>query len=355
MNPAHTEKLRSLIVFSAVGLGLFAASLIIWPLWINRAVPELLGAATESGGAGSQNLMVFVCIIGLTCLNLVTLMLPEASTIEDSMAQIAEKISEPGSMAQGIEREISANLDRIIALLKGHSEISRIYSASLENAGRNLIEVTSPEQLRVAIGYLITENNKMRKETNDLQSNLIESHQQIENLRENLEVAEETGMRDPLTSLWNRRAFDHMLELQVETAVKDNTPACLILADVDHFKKINDSFGHLIGDEILKLVASTIAKSAKGRDFAARFGGEEFALILPQTSLETALKRATQMKHQLETQKWFVSKRNEPVGTVTASFGVTQLQQGESKDAFIGRADSKLYEAKMAGRNRVAS
>ena len=269
--------------------------------------------------------------------------------------RLAEKITEPGAMVHGVEQEVLANLDRIITLLKSHSEVSRIYSASLENAGRNLIELTSPEQLRVAIGYLIAENNKMRKETNNLQSNLDESHQQIENLRENLEVAEETGMRDPLTSLWNRRAFDHMLELQIETAAKNNTPVCLILADVDHFKKVNDGFGHLIGDEILRLVASTISKNVKGRDFVARFGGEEFALILPQTALENALKLAVQIRHQLEIQKWFVSKRNQPVGTITASFGVAQLQLGESKEALTGRADSKLYEAKLAGRNRVAS
>jgi diguanylate cyclase len=355
MNPAYTEKLRLMILFVSVGIGLFASSLIIWPQWINRVAPQLVGAAGDSGSAGSQNLIVFGCIIGLTCLNLVTLMLPETATIEDSMAQIAEKITEPGSMVHGVEQEVLANLDRIITLLKSHSEVSRIYSASLENAGRNLIELTSPEQLRVAIGYLIAENNKMRKETNNLQSHLDESHQQIENLRENLEVAEETGMRDPLTSLWNRRAFDHMLELQVETAAKNNTPICLILADVDHFKKVNDGFGHLIGDEILRLVAGTISKNVKGRDFVARFGGEEFALILPQTALDNALKLALQVRHQLEIQKWFVSKRNQPVGTITASFGVAQLLLGESKEALVGRADSKLYEAKLAGRNRVAS
>ena len=355
MNPANTERLRPLILLSAVGLGLFAASLVIWPLWINRIAPQLLGAAPENGSLGSQNLIMFGCIIGLTCLNLVTLMLPDTAAIEDSMAQIAEKMAEPGSMVLGIEREVSANLDRIITLLKNHSEVSRIYSVSLENAGRNLIELTSPEQLRVAIGYLIAENNKMRKETGNLQTNLHESNQQIENLRENLEVAEETGMRDSLTSLWNRRAFDKMLALQVDTAPKKNLPTCLILADVDHFKKINDSFGHLIGDEILRLVANTISKNVKGRDFVARFGGEEFALILPQTSLENGLKLAMQIKQQLEIQKWFVSKRNEPVGTVTASFGVAQLQPGETKDVFVGRADAKLYEAKISGRNRVAS
>lgn len=355
MNPAYTEKLRPIILFVAFGLGLFAASLIIWPLWIGRFAPQLLAASAEDGGARSQNLIIFGCIIALTCLNLVTLMLPVVPTIEDSMAQIAGKLAEPGSTALAIEREITANLDRIITLLKNHSEVSRIFSVTLENAGRNLIELTSPEQLRVAIGYLIAENNTMRKETNSLQSTLTESQQQIENLRENLEVAEEKGMRDALTSLWNRRAFDKMLDLQVESARKKNPQICLILADVDHFKRINDSFGHLIGDEILRLVANTISKNVKGRDFVSRFGGEEFALILPQTSLENALKLAMHIRHQLEIQKWFVSQRNEPVGTVTASFGVAQLQPGESTDSVIGRADSKLYEAKIAGRNRVAS
>jgi diguanylate cyclase len=355
MNLANTEKLRPTIVFVAFGLGLFAASLIIWPLWIDRVAPQLLGPSVEDGGAGPQNLLIFGCIIGLTCLNLLTLMLPGVPTMEDSMAQIAGKIAEPGSTALAVEREVTANIDRIIALLKNHSETSRAYSVALENAGRNLIELTSPEQLRVAIGYLIAENNTMRKETNNLQSNLSESQQQIENLRENLEVAEDKGMRDPLTSLWNRRAFDKMLDLQVESASKTNSRTCLVLADIDHFKKINDGFGHLIGDEILRLVATTISKNVKGRDFVSRFGGEEFAMILPQTSLENALKLAKQIRHQLEIQKWFVSERNEPVGTVTASFGVAQLAPGENRDSLIRRADSKLYEAKIAGRNRVAS
>jgi diguanylate cyclase len=356
MNQTNNTKLRSIILFAAVSLGLFAASLVVWPLWISKIAPQIaVYAPSGNDGAGPQNLLIFGCILGLTCLNLVSLMLPDTTAIEVSMAQIAEKIAEPGSLVAGIEREVASNIDRIIGLLKNHSEVSRLYSVSLENAGRNLIELTSPEQLRVAIGYLIAENNKMRKETGNLQSNLKESHLKIENLREDLEVAEETGMRDSLTSLWNRRAFDKMLGLQVETAPVKNSPLCLILADIDHFKKINDNFGHLIGDEILRLVASTISKNVKGRDFVARFGGEEFALILPQTSLENALKLAMQIKHQLEIQKWIISKRNEAVGTVTASFGVAQLQPNESRDALVGRADRKLYDAKNAGRNRVVS
>jgi diguanylate cyclase len=341
MQQKHIVVLRMVLVVLAFAVGLIAAAAVIWPVWF--------------AGLAPHNLLVVGCILGLMCLTLVTLMLPSTTTIEASMAHIAETIADPGSMVCGVEHEVASNLDRIIGMLKNHSEVSRIYSVSLETAGRNLIELTSPEQLRVAIGYLITENNKMRKETGNLQTHLKESHLKIENLRENLEVAEEVGMRDSLTSLWNRRAFDRMLAMQVDTAPQKNAPLCVVLADIDHFKKINDNFGHLIGDEILRLVANTISKNVKGRDFVSRFGGEEFAIILPQTSLENALKLATQMKHQLEIQKWVISKRNEVLGTVTASFGVAQLRPGEHSVAFLGRADKKLYEAKDAGRNLVAS
>lgn len=342
-------------MFVAFALGLFTASIIIWPQWIMAFDVQLSGFPVASDGIRPQSLLVFAGILGLTCLNLVSLMLPDTTDVVASMAELTEKMAEPGSTVFGIEREVAANLERIISLLKNHSEISRIYSVSLENAGRNLIELTSPAQLRIAIGYLIAENNKMRSETNNLQSNLNDSQMQIENLRENLEIAEETGMRDSLTSLWNRRAFDTMLDLQVESSIKKRVSTCLILADIDHFKRINDKFGHLVGDEILKLVATTISKTVKGRDTVARFGGEEFGLILPQTSLQNAIQLAQQIKHQLEIQQWVVSKHNEAVGTVTASFGVAQLQPGESRDAFVERVDKRLYEAKNAGRNRIAS
>jgi diguanylate cyclase len=355
MYKTTTAKLRVLLATLAIGIAIFAACNVIWPLWISSLTFQVSGAAAGRVGNISQNLTMIGSILSLTCIAVVSTMLPETTTIEASMAQIAENIAEPGSLVSGVEREVASNLDRIIALLKSHSEVGRLYTVSLEKAGRNLIELTSPEQLRVAIGYLIAENNKMRKETGNLQTNLKESHEKIENLRENLEVAEETGMRDSLTSLWNRRAFDKMLALQVESAPKKNSPLSIILADIDHFKRINDNFGHLIGDEILRLVASTISKNVKGRDFIARFGGEEFAIILPQTSLENAIKLAMQIKQQLEIQKWVVSKRNEVVGTITASFGISQLQPGENRSGFLGRADKKLYEAKEAGRNRIAS
>jgi diguanylate cyclase len=144
-----------------------------------------------------------------------------------------------------------------------------------------------------------------------------------------------------------------MLDAQIEIAPHRNSPLSLIMADIDHFKKINDNFGHLIGDEILRLVASTISQNVKGRDIVARYGGEEFAVILPDTTLDNALIIALQIKQKLETQKWILRQRKEAIGNITASFGVAQYLQGEKKAKFLQRADEMLYEAKNAGRNRV--
>jgi diguanylate cyclase len=137
-------------------------------------------------------------------------------------------------------------------------------------------------------------------------------------------------------------------------SVQKDSPLSLILADIDNFKKINDQFGHLVGDEILKLVAGTLSHNVKGRDSVARFGGEEFAIILPETTALNALNIAQQIRQKLENQKWISRQHNKPIGIVTASFGVAQLEDGERKSIFLRRADSKLYQAKNAGRNRVA-
>jgi diguanylate cyclase len=303
--------------------------------------------------ATASDMISFICVLGMICIGLLSLLIPESPSLASDLAEITGKIAEPNLLGSSIEKEISESLDHIIKTLRNHSEVSQAFSNALEVAGRNLIELTSPEQLRLAIGYLIAENNKMRRETTDLQSDLTTSKLQIENLRQNLEVAEETGMRDSLTSIWNRRAFDKMLDAQIEISPHKNSPLSLIMADIDHFKKINDNFGHLIGDEILRLVASTISQNVKGRDVVARFGGEEFAIILPDTKLANALTIALQIKRKLETQKWVLRQRKEVIGNVTASFGVAEYIEGEKKARLLQRTDEMLYKAKNTGRNRV--
>jgi diguanylate cyclase len=330
-----TDLLRPVLASSALLIGVAGAVL--------AARPQLLPLRIDMGGV---NIPVFLCVIALTAIALACLMVPEPATV-----QLAPQHQDKDAAIEKAEAEaehgIMESLNRLITLLSSHSESSRIYSLALDEAGRNLIEATSPEQLRLAIGYLITENNKMRKETQDLQGNLQEQQLQIEALRSNLAEAE------ALTTVWNRRAFDKMLAHQAQEAQRRSEPLSLILTDIDHFKKINDRFGHQIGDEVIRLVAATLSRNVKGKDTVARYGGEEFALILPQASLENAVSVAQQIKRQLETQRWAQKRDGHVLGTVTASFGVAQLQPKETKDVLLQRTDKKLYDAKNRGRNCI--
>lgn len=351
MNSKQTASLRLVIALSVTVVGLFAIFLLVFskstsnifasiPLWNSRQ-------------SFAMETLEFISVTVMICLSLASLMVPEKHGIEAELAEMTEKFAASNTKSSHVQQEISAQLSLTLIKLRNHLESTGTFSGVLDTAGRNLIELTSPEQLRLAIGYLIVQNNKMREETNNLQTHLTISNLQIENLRQNLVKAEELGLRDPLTTMWNRRAFEKMLGAHIEESTQNKSPLSLILVDIDHFKKVNDSFGHLIGDEVLKLVAGTISQNVKGRDLVSRFGGEEFAIILPETTLVNAKHIAQQIRQKLENQKWISRQHKQPIGIVTASFGVSEYQNGEEKTMLQQRADEKLYEAKNTGRNRV--
>jgi diguanylate cyclase len=162
-------------------------------------------------------------------------------------------------------------------------------------------------------------------------------------------------MLDAVTHLKNRHWLEANLPREVKTASEFNEPLCVIMADVDHFKKINDTFGHAVGDEILRRFGELLSKNIKGRDTAVRFGGEEFVVVLPHTQIEGADNLGEQIRNELQSKKWMHHKTGKPIGTVTASFGIAQLRPGDGPDSLLERADAKLYEAKAAGRNCVKS
>ena len=227
------------------------------------------------------------------------------------------------------------------------------YSKSLAQAHRNLHSLAKPDQVRAMVKFLIAENEKMQRNAADLQRNLEQSTSQIEKLRWNLAEAQELGLRDPLTALSNRRCFDVNLAKEIEEAHAHSTAMCLVMGDIDRFKGFNDTFGHQIGDEILKMFAKLLSSNVKGRDTVARFGGEEFAIILPETKLADAEHLTESIRSQLESKEMALNNSGEPIGQITASFGIAQLGEGDDAAALVQRADARLYEAKCAGRNRV--
>lgn len=160
-------------------------------------------------------------------------------------------------------------------------------------------------------------------------------------------------MTDALTGISNRKAFDMRLLQAAAETTENQQPLCLLIVDIDFFKKFNDTHGHQAGDQIIRLVAQTFKNGLKGQDTAARYGGEEFGLILPNTAMDNAIRVAEILRRTVEHKEVVNRATQEKLGQITISVGVAQYTVGESLEHFIERADAALYRAKQNGRNRV--
>jgi diguanylate cyclase len=251
------------------------------------------------------------------------------------------------------ERSVDATLADVLKLVRDHVAEGAKFHESLTRADRKLSRSATYEAIHEIVLTLIHDNRAMQGKVNALSEKLELSRYQVLRLRSSLSKAEEIGNRDALTALGNRRFFDSALAEEIARARDFGGALCIALADIDHFKKINDNFGHVAGDMVLKLFAELLTASITGQDKAARFGGEEFAILFPDARLADATATVNQIQSQLESKQWAVAASGERIGAITASFGVARLQAGESAEDLIRRADAKLYEAKSSGRNRV--
>lgn len=252
-----------------------------------------------------------------------------------------------------VGQELDDEVLAFMGVLREHINLSSTHSQMLENVDKALPGATSIEQVRAIVQRLMSDNKKTRSEVDALNARLQNSQAQIEKLRAALIESQSLGMIDAVTQLKNRHWLQRNLPREVNAASENERPLSLIMADVDHFKKINDTFGHAVGDEILRRFSELLSKNIKAGDSAVRFGGEEFVLILPHTDLKNARDLGELIRSELENKKWMHHKTGLPIGTVTASFGIAQLQANENHDSLLERADAKLYEAKAAGRNCV--
>ncbi len=367
MNPTKGSILAGLII-SLVGVGLMAGSIFIWPDWPTRTVAEIMAFSmpehwqtmeiTASGQiiktvhepfALARNISLIALSfvgVGLGGMQIFARRTPKA------------KPAGPRKLSKDLERtslKLDRELGEILKLVQSHLRVNSEFSESLDRAHRDLPISATSEQVRMTVQFLISENEKMQRDSQELKSSLEQSRCQIQELRSNLAQAQELGMRDGLTELRSRRFFDVSIETEIEEAHAQKSALCLVMADIDHFKRVNDTFGHPIGDQVLRSFSSLVLNNVKGRDVVARYGGEEFALILPHTDLAGAKRLTEQIRNQLECKRWTVKRDGQPIGKLTASFGIAQLAPGEDSERLIRRADAKLYEAKNLGRNRIVA
>lgn len=254
---------------------------------------------------------------------------------------------------QNTTQSISQEISNVMQVLERQADDTSQFSQTLNTFSGSLQTNISAEQLRAAVTRVANETRVMAEQNQRLHAQLAHSTQELTEMRYNLDEVRKASLIDPLTNIGNRKYFADELQRVLAEAEENGSPVSLLIGDIDHFKKFNDTFGHLVGDEVLKLVAKTLVENLKGRDIIARYGGEEFVILLPQTTVQDAEKVANQLRSILATKQVRRRRTNETLGVVTISVGATQYKNKEDTDAFIDRADAALYEAKQTGRNKV--
>ena len=244
-------------------------------------------------------------------------------------------------------------LSKMLSFIDQQVVKSDKYEKRIEHQNEKAKKIGSVEQLHRLVGELVDENRKMQAETGLLRTELKRSGSTIENLETALNESREKEMRDPLTELGNRRFFDAWLMSDFKASVESGEPMCLAILDIDHFKRINDTYGHPVGDAVLCLFARIIRDNVKGRDRVARYGGEEFAIILPQTKLRAAVQLMDKIRREICARNIVILEDDLDIGKVTASIGVAETVAGATIEELINSADKKLYSAKDDGRNAV--
>jgi diguanylate cyclase len=263
-----------------------------------------------------------------------------------SQLKASERIDKVGTRVIG-------EIDDVMKVITDALEMSTSYGASLDGASQKLSSVQSREQLKPIVEALIKSTREMRETNKALEACLSNSKAEISNLQHSLEAIRAESQTDPLTGLGNRKYFDRSIETAVAAALASGEPLSLLMFDIDHFKSFNDSYGHLTGDQVLRLVGMSLKQTIKGQDITARYGGEEFAVVLPNTALRQALTVADHIRRAVMSKELKKKSTGEILGRVTISVGVSMLKPDDTTDSLIERADACLYAAKRNGRNRV--
>lgn len=270
--------------------------------------------------------------------------------------QIYETYLSPARLTDRIDNvggQIVDEINQVMAMIDAAVGSATQYTESLAHATQDLGTAKDGGALRAIVESLVRATREMEANNSLLENSLKASKNEINQLQVNLEAVRNESLTDPLTSLSNRKYFDQSLDKFIAHGVATGEPVSLLLADIDHFKAFNDTFGHLTGDQVLRLVAIALKQNVKGQDVAARYGGEEFAIILPNTPLRAAVTVADHVRRAVMTKELMKRSTGEHLGRVTVSIGVATLQRGENAQSLIERADSCLYAAKRYGRNRV--
>ncbi|MBC2709684.1 MAG: diguanylate cyclase [Desulfosarcina sp.] len=252
-----------------------------------------------------------------------------------------------------VREELKKVFAAIIGAIKTTNQHFSRSENNLETINESLVPSLSEADVERLVDQIKHEIKNLESSSTSFKEQLQQATHEIGQLKSKMSRYRNEALKDPLTQIDNRRGFDKKLRNAIAEANATETSLCLIMADIDHFKKVNDTHGHLVGDNVIRMVAATIKDSIKGKDLAARLGGEEFAALLPDTPFDGAMKLADNIRLTFERLDLKKKSTGESLGKITLSFGVATYKKDEVAEDFVHRADVALYQSKETGRNKV--
>ncbi|KAA0124163.1 diguanylate cyclase [Methylobacterium sp. P1-11] len=258
------------------------------------------------------------------------------------------------STTDDVSRVVLSEIAAVTEILDLSLGSTAQYSESLRGVAQDLSQGL-PSRARFAeiVATLVATTREVAANNRILEARMRETRSEIETLREKLEATRRESLTDALTGLANRKHFEETLKASMEAARARTTPMSLIILDIDFFKRFNDLYGHLTGDQVLRLVAIVMRENAGKQAQLARFGGEEFGIILPGVDRVAAKQVAETVRASVMGRELVKRSTGESLGKVTISLGVAVLRPGDTPASLMERADLCMFAAKRAGRNRL--
>lgn len=245
-----------------------------------------------------------------------------------------------------LDQKLLGDAEDMHKVLKSEDSIDYLRTKMLESFS-NFVD-TFGEKTESKKGRLDT----IAKEYGTVNNELDDYKKQVAKLQNDLNKYKTESVTDHMTGLYNRKYMDLKLGEEIDRFNRTKTPFCVVLIDIDHFKSVNDNYGHPIGDQVLKHLAKLMKESIRKTDFAFRYGGEEFMMLLSNVDVRNATHVSDQIRKKLETTNFSMKGTS---FNVTASFGIALFDKKDTQETIIKRADENLYKAKQTGRNKIVS
>ena len=253
-------------------------------------------------------------------------------------------------LLSGLVDQAQSGLAQIAGLVKQSGADAKEYGRALETSVADLAGLAASE---ASVRALVELTGSMIEKTRAAEQQLRDTGKQMNGLRSSLAEARRVAESDALTGLANRRAFDAKLRRAVVAAREGGQPLSLAFCDIDHFKQVNDTHGHDVGDRILKFFAQLLSAASKQNCYVARHGGEEFVMLFLNREADDAFEIVDEIRRDMGTRRLIAKQSGEPIGQVTFSAGIASLAPGENGRQMLRAADQALYRAKRSGRDRV--